>query len=100
MSTHYTHLTDTADLRDCTRSGWRIAVSDRRLRYTRHCRWQGSRDGAVYVHERAAESPVTEAQALDLAAELDELIGCREIGLVRGTRYRRWTCIDAGVIVR
>ena len=91
-----THLT--YDPSDCTDVGWKIESHETRARLTRHNRWQGSRDGAVFLVD--IDGPLSEEDAEALARKLADLIDRRAIRCAKGSEYCGFRCIDGGGTVR
>ncbi len=95
----YTTTFRTYDPNDTTEIGWKVESHKTRARLTRRTRWQGSRDGAVFLYD-IDDGPLTEQTAKDTAEVLDELIGRGLITKSRGSSFGGFRCIDAGYTVQ
>ena len=94
----YTNVHRTYDPNDCADVGWKIESHKTCARLTRRNRWQGSRDGAVFLKE--IDGPLTDKEAESLAQYITDLISFGALRYVRGSEFDGFRCTQGGFTVR
>lgn len=87
---------------DCTTSGWETEFRPGRVRLTKRSRWQGSRDGAIFLKDIPERESISQERAEELESELKAMLRCGwgELHYAKGSEFRGWRCQSAGYIVR